>query len=106
MKSVLRSIIGLLMLCAIAYLVYNYYGTAQSAVGVKGASTEKAQEITENVKSDLDKQADKAAESASQVTVGEIVGFFGRFQKIPEDVANARQYVEGQVNSLTNKEEK
>lgn len=104
MISILRNIIGVLLLCAIAYFVYNYYGTAQSAVGVKGASTEKAQEITENVKSDLDKQADQAAESASQVTVGEIVGFFGRFQKIPEDISNTRQYLEGQAENLINRE--
>lgn len=104
MISVFRSIIGVLLLCAIAYFVYNYYGTAQSAVGVKGASTEKAQEITESVKSDLDQQADKAAESASQVTVGEIVGFFARFQKIPEDISNVRQYLESQTENLMNRE--
>lgn len=103
MKSLFRTLIAVVLLGAIAYLVYNYYGVVQNAVGVKGASTQKAQEVTESVKSDLNQQADKAAESASQVTVGEIVGFFTRFQKIPEDVSNARSYLESQAESLMNR---
>lgn len=103
MTSVLRSLVAVVILGAIVYGVYNYYGMAQNAVGVKGASTQKAQEITESVKSDLDQQADKAAESASQVTVGEIVGYFARFQKIPEDISNARSYLESQTENLINK---
>jgi hypothetical protein len=104
MMTILRNIIAVLILVAIGYFVYNYYGMAQQTVGVQGASTQKAQVITENVQSDLNEQADKAADSASQVTVGEIVGFFTRFQKIPEDIENARIYTQEQIENFTNRE--
>lgn len=102
MITVLRNIIAVLMLCAVIYLVSNYYGVAQETVGVKGVSTDKAQEIQEDIQSDLSKQADAAAENANALTVGEIIEFFGRFQKIPEDINNAREYTEEQINNFTN----
>jgi hypothetical protein len=104
MVTVLRNIIAVVMLCAVIYLVSNYYDLAQETVGVKGVSTDKAQEIQEDIQSDLGKQADAAAENANALTVGEIIGFFGRFQKIPEDINNAREYAEEQIGNLTNKE--
>ncbi len=102
--SVLRNIIAFLVLAAIVYAVSNYYGIAQQTVGVKGASTEKAQEVSNEIQSDIGKQAEKAADSASDVTVGDIFGFLQRFQKIPQDLQNAREYSEDQLNNFTNRE--
>lgn len=104
MQTLLRNIIGVLMLCAVVYLVSNYYGTAQEMAGVKGASTDKAQEITQDIQSDIGKQAETVAENTNNLTVGEIVDFFTRFQKIPEDIGNAQEYLQGQVKNFTNKE--
>ncbi len=100
MLTVLKNIIGVVLLVAVVYFVSNYFGLVQETVGVKGASTEKAEEISEEIQSDINKQAEKAADNASNVTVGEIVDFFGRFQKIPEDIANVQEYSINQINSL------
>ena len=102
--SVLRNLLAVIVLVAIIYGVSNYYGLAQQTVGVKGASTQKAEEVSTEIQSDLGKQAEKAADSASSVTVGDIIGFFGRFQKIPEDLQNIKEYSEEQINNFTNKE--
>ncbi len=108
MVTILKNIIGVLLLVGVIYFVSNYFGLVQETVGVKGASTEKAEEISEEIQSDINKQAEKAADNASNVTVGEIITFFGRFQKIPEDIANVQEYSVNQINNvrenLTNKE--
>lgn len=100
MQTLLRNIIGVLLICAVIYLVSNHYGTAQEMAGVKGASTDKAQEISEDIQSDLVKQAETVAENTNNLTVGEIVGFFTRFQKIPEDIGNAQEYLQGQADNV------
>ncbi len=102
--SVLRNLLAFLVLAAIVYGVSNYYGLAQQTVGVKGASTQKAQEVSGEIQSDIGQQAEKAADSASNVTIGDIIGFFQRFQKIPEDLQSVRDYSEEQLHNITNRE--
>ncbi|MBA3723932.1 MAG: hypothetical protein H0W89_03480 [Candidatus Levybacteria bacterium] len=100
MLTVLKNIIGVVLLIGVVYVVSNYFGLVQETVGVKGASTEKAEEISEEIQSDINKEAEKAADNASNVTVGEIINFFGRFQKIPEDIANVQEYSIEQINNV------
>jgi ferritin-like protein len=104
MLTLLRNVIAVLLLCVVVYLVTNYYGTAQEMAGVKGMSTEKAKEVSQDIQNDLGKQAESVAENTNNLTVGEIVGFFTRFQKIPEDISNAQEYLQGQVENFTNRE--
>lgn len=92
------------MLGAIIYSVNNYYGLVQSTIGVKGANTDRAHEISDDIKSDISKQADSAATNASNVKVGDVFGFFARFQKIPEDLNNAKDYTLKQFENLTHRD--
>lgn len=106
MLTVLKNIVGVVLLVGVVYIVSNYFGLVQETVGVKGASTEKAEEISEEIQSDINKEAEKAADNASNVTVGEIITFFGRFQKIPEDINNAKEYGQAQIDSVLKSREK
>lgn len=100
LKVILRNVIALVVLIAIGFIVTNYYGSLQETVGVKGVNTQKAQEITNDISSDVGQQVDTAAEKAGEVKVNDIVSFFHRFQKIPEDFNNMKTYVTEQVENF------
>lgn len=97
LKVLFRNLIAVIALVVIGFIVTNYYGSLQQTVGVKGVNTHKAQEITEDLSTDVGDQIDGAAEKAGEVKVNDVVGFFQRFQKIPEDFNNMKSYVTEKV---------
>lgn len=103
LKVILRNLIAVIALIVIGFIVTNYYGSLQQTVGVKGVNTNKAQEITEDLSSDVGQQVDNAAEKAGEVKVNDVVAFFQRFQKIPEDISNMKTYVTEQVEHYRNR---
>ena len=98
--TVLRTIMGVVLLVGVGYFVTNYSSLVKEQAGVKGAHTERAEEITTEIGSDLNQHVDAARDQAMKITVQDVVDFFGRFQKIPEDVTNAQQYVEDQFGNV------
>lgn len=100
MKTVLRNTLAVAAIIVIISFATNYSGLIKEQVGVKGASTDRAQEISQEIGSDINEHVNDAKEQALQVNVKDVIDFFGRFQKIPEDVTNAKEYVQDQVSSV------
>jgi hypothetical protein len=100
MMTVLRTIIGVVLIVAIGYFITNYSGMLQQQIGVKGASTDKAHEVSKQISNDVGQEVDAAKDKAMDVKVKDVVGFFNRFQKIPEDVNSARNYVQEQIDNV------
>jgi len=103
MKNIFRNLIAFIVLFGLIYFVTNNYGTAQQLVGVKGASTQKAQEVTKAINSDINKQVDATIKKTEDVKVSDIIQGLSRFQKIPKDINNIKEYVTEQVNNFTKK---
>ncbi len=104
MMRILRFIIGVVVLVGIVFFVVNYSGAAKETVGVKGVSTQvKADDITKNIRSDINKEIQTAADKAGEVKVSDIVTTIMRFQKIPQDVSSISAYLQDQLRSVTTK---
>ncbi|HVA97185.1 MAG TPA: hypothetical protein VND99_06020 [Candidatus Acidoferrales bacterium] len=100
MKTVLRNIIAVVVLIAVVYFVTNYAGQIQAQVGVKGASTSRAQEIAGKIGSDVGSQVASAEQQLLQIKVSDIINGLSRFQRIPQDATNIKSYVQDQVNNV------
>ncbi|MGH7204426.1 MAG: hypothetical protein ACREHC_08335 [Candidatus Levyibacteriota bacterium] len=98
--KVLRSIIAVVLLIAIVYFVSQYSGLIQEKIGVKGASTSRAQEIGGQISSDVGKQVDTAKNQAMHVSLSDVMNYLSRFQRIPQDVNNAKDYVGQQYSNM------
>lgn len=99
----LRNIIAVLVLIAIVYGVTNYAGQIQEQIGVKGASTSRAQEIAGRIGSDVSSQAAAAKNQAMHVSLSDIFNYLSRFQRIPQDANTIKNYVQKQINGFTTK---
>ncbi len=106
MKVILRNIIAVVVLVALVYFVTNYYGLLQQQVGVQGVSTQRAEEISTNITTDIGSQVEVAKEKALEVKVGEIVEVLSRFQKIPQDIKNVNEYFQEQIDNVLQSREK
>lgn len=100
MKTHFRNLIAVLVLVAIIYIVTNYAGQIQQQIGVKGASTSRAQEIAGQIGHDVGSQVDNAKQQAMHVSLSDIVNGLSRFQRIPQDITNITAFTQNQVNSM------
>jgi len=100
MKNVLRNIIAIVALVAVIYFVTNYAGQLQQQVGVKGASTSRAQGIAGQIGNDVGSQVGAAEKQLMQVKVSDIVKGLSRFQRIPQDVNSIKSFAQDQVNNV------
>jgi hypothetical protein len=96
----LRNLIAVLVLIAIVYFATNYAGQLQQQVGVKGASTSRAQEIAGQIGGDVNSQVGSAEQQLMQVKVSDIVNGLSRFQRVPQDVTSIKDYVQTQANNV------
>ena len=96
----LRNLIAVLVLVAVVYGITNYAGQIQQQVGVKGASTSRAQEIAGQIGNDVGSQAGSVEKQAMQVKVSDIVNGLSRFQRIPQDANSIKNYVQTQVGNV------
>lgn len=106
MKTLFRNFIAFTALIAIVYFVTNYYGSIQETIGVKGMSTQKAQEITKDINKDISKEIHNAGEKIGEIKISDIIAGLSRFQKIPQDFTNTKEYIEEQIELFRNKEKK
>lgn len=93
----------------VVYLVGQYGELAKNQVfailhlpdsSVKGASTERAKEITGNIQTDINNQVGSLEKQAMNLRVSDAINFFSRVGKIPQDISSVQQYISGQVGSV------
>lgn len=74
---------------------------------VKGATTQKAEEISSEIGENVNDQVATATNQALNIRIGDIVATLSRVQRIPQDVGNAGAFVKEQVdNMLQSREQK
>ena len=104
--KLLRSIIAFVVLIALVYFISQYAGVIQQQIGVKGASTSKAQEITGKLSSDVGDQVDAAKDQAMHVSLSDVMTYLSRFQKIPQDINSAKNYIGEQYTNMVESKNK
>lgn len=67
---------------------------------VKGINTQRADDITTQLNSDINHQIDQAKNQALNIRVSDILGFFNRTQKIGNDFKSMQNYVKTQVGNI------
>lgn len=101
-----RNFIAVVVLIAIVYGVTNYAGNIQQQIGVKGASTSRAQGIAGKISHDVGTQVDAAKQQAMHVSLSDILNELSRFQKIPQDITSIKNYAQDQVNNVLESRDK
>ena len=96
----LRNVIAVLALIVVIYLVTNYSGMLQQKIGVKGASTVRGQQVAGKVVNDIGTQVDAAKDQAMHVSLSDVMNYFSRFQRVPQDITSIKNYAQEQVNSV------
>jgi predicted ribonuclease toxin of YeeF-YezG toxin-antitoxin module len=96
----LRNVIAVLALVVVIYLVTNYSGMIQQQIGVKGASTIRGQNIAGKISHDVGTQVDAAKDQAMHVNLSDVVSYFSRFQRVPQDISSMKNYAQDQVNNV------
>jgi len=96
----LRNVIAFVALIVVVYLVTNYSGMVQQKIGVKGASTIRGQQIAGKVATDVGTQVDAAKDQAMHVSLSDVMNYFSRFQRVPQDINSIKNYAQEQVNSV------
>jgi predicted ribonuclease toxin of YeeF-YezG toxin-antitoxin module len=97
---------AVLALIVVVFLVTNYSGIIQQQIGVKGASTERGQNIAGQISHDVGTQVNAAKDQAMHLNLSEIVNYFSRFQRVPQDINTIKNYAQEQVNSVLQSEHK
>jgi hypothetical protein len=97
----LRNFIAIVVLIGVIYAVTNYSGQIQQQVGVKGASTSRAQEIAGNITNDVGSQVNNAKNQAMHINVLEIMNYLSRFKRVPQDITSIEDFIGQQVSSIS-----
>ena len=104
--KVLRTIIAFVVLIALVYFISQYAGVIQEKIGVKGASTSRAQGITGQISSDVGQGVNAAKNQAMHVSLSDVVDYLGRFKRIPQDIVGAKDYVTEQYTNMVESKQK
>jgi hypothetical protein len=67
---------------------------------IKGASTQKAKEVSGKIESDIGNEFEQIKTQALQVSLGDAIASVSRLQKIPQDVQSIQGFVLEQVGSM------
>ncbi len=102
----LRNLIAVVVLVGVIYLVTNYSGDIQQEIGVKGASTSRAQEIAGNITHDVGSQVDTAKNHAMNIKLSDVLNGLSRFKRIPQDATNIKNYAQTQLSNVLQSGEK
>ncbi len=107
--SALKNFVLIIALIAVVYIIGNYNGLAREQLfavlkipesSVKGASTERAQEISDQFKSDLTKQTLVLEGQILNLRVSDAISILSRVQKIPQDIHSIQEYINDQAGSV------
>jgi len=109
----LKNIVLVLALVVAVYLVANYGGSLKNQAlallhipdtsSVKGASTQRAQEISDKFKSDLGSEFENIASQAMNLKAADAINGLSRLQKIPRDINSIKQFTQEQIKTYTKK---
>ncbi|HZE87537.1 MAG TPA: hypothetical protein VE090_05035 [Methylomirabilota bacterium] len=111
-RALLKNIALIIALVVAAYLIANYTGTVKSTVmelfhisgsSVKGASTERAQEISQEIGSDFGSQFDVVKEQLLNAKVSDAISGISRLQKIPKDIKSLENFAQEEMQNFTKK---
>src|SRR5258708_4689316 len=100
-KTHFRNVIAVVVLIGVIYAITNYSGLIQEQIGVKGASTSRAQEIAGNITRDVGSQVDNAKNQAMHISVSDVMNYLSRFKRIPQDISSAKDFIGQQVSSIS-----
>jgi hypothetical protein len=95
-----RNVIAVVALIGVIYFATNYAGDIQQQVGVKGASTSRAQKIAGKIGSDVGQQVGAARDQAMQMSLSDVLNELSRFQRIPQDIQSAKDYLQAQTSNV------
>lgn len=109
MRTFFKNISLIVALVAIVYFASNYSGFIKSEVmklfnipgsSVAGASTQKAEEISGEIKSDIEKQLNILQKQALNLTLGNVINNVSRLQKVQKDFNSLKDYTEEKVADM------
>lgn len=96
----LRNFLAVIVLVGIVYVVTNYAGLLQQQVGVKGASTSRAQGIAGQLGNDVGSQVNSAEQQAMHLHVSDVINYFSRFQRVPQDFNSIKNYIQSEAGNV------
>lgn len=108
----LKNIALVIALVVVVFFAANYGGSLKNQVlatfnipgsSVKGASTERAQEISEKFKSDLGSEFDIITEQVLNLKISDAIDGISRLQKIPRDFQSVKEYTQEQISHFSKK---
>ncbi|MBI3887471.1 hypothetical protein HY310_00190 [Candidatus Microgenomates bacterium] len=114
-RTVLKNISLLLALVAIVYFVANYTGLAKNTIlsllnvpgtEVKGASTKRAEEISDKLGSDIGNLLEQTKIQALQFTLGDAITGLSHLQKVPQDIHSMQEFTTKQIDSVLKSRQK
>lgn len=104
--SIIKPIFLLVLLVVGVFFISHYAGPATNQLfsllnlsdsNVKGASTQRAEELTQQFSSDIGKQVDTAKQSVLNVKVADMLHGLSRLEKIPHDASLLKDYIDNQL---------
>lgn len=110
--SLIKNISLIIALVVVVYLIANYSGMVKDQIfqmlnipgsSVKGASTERAQEISTKFQSDLGTQFGVLQEQALHVTLSDAIDTVARLQRVPRDFQAIQEYTTNKIENFIQK---
>lgn len=109
--AILKNLFLIILLVGVVWMISYYAEPVKNmALGmmnmqdnkVLGASSQRANEITGKVGSDITAQAENVKDQVFNVNLGSVFEIFSRAQKIPQDIQAAGEYIHKQADTLLN----
>lgn len=110
--GLVKNIVLIGALVAVVCLIVNYSEPFReqisqifhlSGANVKGASTQRAQEISGKIESDLSGQLSILEDQVLNFTIGDAITGLTRLQKIPQDFYLIQQYSSNKIDNFLKK---
>ena len=95
----IKNIFVIALIGSAIYFLPNYAGVAQK-IGVKGASSERAQEVSSKIGSDINTQADVIKKQILNVKISDIINSVSNLSKVSQDIKNGEKYLREQVENV------
>lgn len=95
----LKSIFIIAVIASAIYFLPKYVGVFKQ-IGVKGASTERANEISSRIGSDIQDQVDATKQQILDMKISDIIDGASKLSKISQDIKNGQKYLKEQVDNV------
>jgi len=109
MRNFIKNISLISALVLIIYFASYYSGFIKSEAmklfkipgsSVQGASTKKAEDVSEKIKSDIQDQLKILQKQVLNLTLGDAINSFSRLEKIQHDYNSLKNYSEEKINDM------